>query len=99
VVATRYGGGMSEQPSQPVDDKAHIRHELDMSKAEWIRAEPEGETLEDAVEYAFVPHTDGVTYVAMRQSSKPDGVILVFTPSEWDAFVKGVKDGEFDEPW
>jgi hypothetical protein len=34
----------------------------------------------------------------MRQSSKPDGVILVFTPSEWDAFVLGVKDGEFDLP-
>ncbi|MFE0021646.1 DUF397 domain-containing protein [Amycolatopsis sp. NPDC059021] len=86
---------MSEQP---VDDKAHIRHELDLSEAAWIRAEPEGVTLDDCVEYAFVPHTDGVTYVAMRQSSKPDGVILVFTPSEWDAFVAGVRDGEFDLP-
>ncbi|OXM63765.1 DUF397 domain-containing protein [Amycolatopsis vastitatis] len=83
---------------QPVDDKAHIRHHLDFTKAEWIRAEPEGVTLEDCVEYAFIEHTDGVTYTAMRQSSKPDGVILVFTPSEWDAFVKGVRDGEFDLP-
>jgi uncharacterized protein DUF397 len=86
---------MSEQP---VDDKAHIRHHLDFTKAEWIRAEPEGVTLDDCVEYAFIEHTDGVTYTAMRQSSKPDGVILVFTPSEWDAFVKGVRDGEFDLP-
>ncbi|WP_020671114.1 DUF397 domain-containing protein [Amycolatopsis nigrescens] len=86
---------MSEQP---VDDKANIRDELDLTGADWQRAEPEGETLEDAVEYAFVPHTDGVTYVAMRQSSKPDGVILIFTPSEWDAFIKGVRDGEFDGP-
>lgn len=84
---------------QPVDDKAHIRDEIDLSRAGWIRAEPEGETLEDCVEYAFVPHTDGVTYTAMRQSSQPDGVILVFTPSEWEAFVLGVRDGEFDEPW
>ena len=83
---------------QPVDDKAHIRHHLDFTKAEWIRAEPEGVTLDDCVEYAFIEHTDGVTYTAMRQSSKPDGVILVFTPSEWDAFVKGVRDGEFDLP-
>ena len=89
---------MGTMSDQPVDDKAHIRHELDLSNAPWQRAEPEGVTLEDAVEYAFVPHTDGVTYVAMRQSSKPDGVILVFTPSEWDAFVLGVKDGEFDLP-
>ncbi|HEY3468173.1 DUF397 domain-containing protein [Amycolatopsis sp. NPDC005961] len=86
---------MSEQP---VDDKAHIRHHLDFTKAEWIRAEPEGVTLDDCVEYAFIEHTDGVTYTAMRQSSKPDGVILVFTPGEWDAFVKGVRDGEFDLP-
>ncbi|WP_103350342.1 DUF397 domain-containing protein [Amycolatopsis sp. CA-128772] len=83
---------------QPVDDKAHIRHHLDFTKAEWIRAEPEGVTLDDCVEYAFIEHTDGVTYTAMRQSAKPDGVILVFTPSEWDAFVKGVRDGEFDLP-
>ena len=68
---------------QPVDDKAHIRHHLDFTKAEWIRAEPEGVTLDDCVEYAFIEHTDGVTYTAMRQSAKPDGVILVFTPGEW----------------
>jgi len=94
---------MSEQDARqagtPVDDKAHIRHELDLSVAQWQRAEPEGETIQDAVEYAFVPHTDGVTYVAMRQSSQPDGTVLVFTPGEWDAFVAGARDGEFDEPW
>lgn len=82
------------------DDKAHIRHELDLSAAEWLRAVPGGgEAHEDAVEVAFVPHTDGVTYVAMRQASKPEGTVLVFTPSEWDAFVAGARDGEFDEPW
>jgi len=51
------------------------------------------------VEIAFVPHTDGVTYVAMRNSAHPEGPVLVFTPSEWDAFVEGAKAGEFDEPW
>jgi hypothetical protein len=25
--------------------------------------------------------------------------VLVFTESEWDAFVEGAKAGEFDEPW
>ncbi|MDT8915666.1 DUF397 domain-containing protein [Amycolatopsis sp. PS_44_ISF1] len=83
---------------QPVDDKTHIRHELDLADAEWIRAEPEGVTLEECAEYAFVPHADGVMYVAMRKSAQPDGVTLVFTPSEWDAFVKGVRDGEFNLP-
>ncbi|WP_409494694.1 DUF397 domain-containing protein [Amycolatopsis sp. cmx-11-12] len=86
---------MSEQP---VDDKAHIRHELDLTEVTWIRAEPEGANLEDRAEYALIPHTDGVTYTALRQASDPDGHVLVFTPTEWDAFVKGVRDGEFDLP-
>jgi len=32
----------------------------------------------------------------MRDSKNPDGPVLAFTPAEWDAFVLGVKDGEFD---
>jgi hypothetical protein len=83
---------------QPVDDKAHIRHELDLTAAEWIPGEQQGVTLENRLEVAFVPHTDGVTYVALRHSVEPDGLKMVFTPSEWDAFVKGVEDGEFDLP-
>jgi hypothetical protein len=82
--------------SEPFDDKAHIRHELDLSQAKWVRAEPEGEHVEGAVEMAFVKHTDGVTYTALRQSDDPDGLVLIYTPSEWVAFVEGAKDGEFD---
>jgi hypothetical protein len=80
------------------DDKADLREELDLSNAQWQRPLPEGadpEQFPDAVEIAFVEHVDGERYVAMRQA----GTTLVFTPSEWDAFVKGAKDGEFDEPW
>ncbi|MFE5505725.1 DUF397 domain-containing protein [Amycolatopsis japonica] len=86
---------MSEQP---VDDKAHIRPDLDLSDAVWIRGEPEGANLKDAVEYALVPHVDGVTYTAMRRVVEPDGHLLLFTPTEWDAFLKGVRDGEFELP-
>ncbi len=32
----------------------------------------------------------------MRNSGDPDGPKLYFTEAEWDAFVLGVKDGEFD---
>ncbi|WP_410655209.1 DUF397 domain-containing protein [Amycolatopsis sp. lyj-112] len=80
------------------DDKAAVLHELDLSTAEWIRAVPAGVNLDDCVEYFFVRHADDVTYTAMRQSSPPDGHVLVFTPAEWRAFVRGVKDGEFDLP-
>ncbi|MGW5681812.1 DUF397 domain-containing protein [Nonomuraea sp. NPDC003754] len=34
--------------------------------------------------------------VALRDSKEQDGPVLVFTPSEWDAFTAGVRDGEFD---
>jgi hypothetical protein len=44
----------------------------------------------DCVEVADVP--DGV---AVRDSKNPTGPVLVFTPTEWAAFVAGVKDGEF----
>jgi hypothetical protein len=32
----------------------------------------------------------------VRDSKHPTGPALVFTPGEWDAFISGVKDGEFD---
>ncbi len=34
--------------------------------------------------------------IALRDSKNPTGPTLVFTPGEWDAFVHGVKGGEFD---
>ena len=39
---------------------------------------------------------DGTGRVAMRHSGDPDGTVIVYTPQEWEAFVAGVKDGEFD---
>ena len=36
--------------------------------------------------------------VPLRNSGDPDGPVLVFTAHEWDAFVAGVKLGEFDRP-
>lgn len=85
--------------SAPIfDDKRQVRGQLDLSDVGWKpvgRAASPGEH----VELAFVAHTDGVTYVAMRNSAHPEGPVLVFTPSEWDAFLAGVKDGEFDDRW
>lgn len=33
--------------------------------------------------------------VAVRNSRFPDGPALIFAPGEWDAFVNGVRDGDF----
>jgi hypothetical protein len=91
---------MSGDSAPIYDNKAHVRGNLDLSKAEWQRAaEPGADPDGEYVEIAFVEHTDGVTYTAMRNSKFPDGTVLVFTPTEWEAFVQGVRAGEFDEPW
>lgn len=94
----RYAAGMSDEVAPIFDDKAQVRGSLDLTGARWQHGDDAGGHAEQ-VEVAFVPHTDGVTYVAMRNSAQPEGPVLVFTPTEWDAFVKGARDGEFDEPW
>lgn len=35
-------------------------------------------------------------HVGVRDSKDPHGLVLRFTPGEWDAFVGGVRNGEFD---
>jgi Domain of unknown function (DUF397) len=44
------------------------------------------------VEVAELP--DGA--VAVRHSRHPDSPALIYTPAEIDAFIRGVKDGQFD---
>ena len=90
---------MSDDAAPIYDNKAQVRGSLDLSAARWQRGDGDGSQDGEHVEVAFVPHSDGVTYVAMRNSAQPAGPVLVFTPAEWDAFVKGARDGEFDEPW
>jgi hypothetical protein len=36
--------------------------------------------------------------VHLRNSRDPEGPILVFTPAEWDAFLAGAEEHEFDRP-
>ena len=45
----------------------------------------------NCVEVASLPGGIGV-----RDSKDPAGPILRFTPGEWDAFLGGVRNGEFD---
>jgi Domain of unknown function (DUF397) len=34
--------------------------------------------------------------IGVRDSKDPAGPVLQFTPAEWEAFVGGVRNGEFD---
>ncbi|WP_454196399.1 DUF397 domain-containing protein [Nocardia sp. Marseille-Q1738] len=36
--------------------------------------------------------------IGVRDSKNPAGPALVFAPGAWDAFVAGVKEGEFSSP-
>ncbi|MFL6055692.1 MAG: DUF397 domain-containing protein [Actinoallomurus sp.] len=51
------------------------------------------------VDGADVPikHKHADRMVVMRDAAKPDGDALYYTPNEWEAFILGVKDGEFDD--
>lgn len=42
------------------------------------------------------PLRDGTGRVAVRHSGLPDSQVVVYTRAEWDAFIGGAKDGEFD---
>lgn len=42
------------------------------------------------------PLADGSGRVAVRHSHHPEGSLIVYTRAEWDAFLAGAKDGEFD---
>ena len=46
----------------------------------------------DCVEVASLPGGE----TGVRDSKDPDGPVLRFTPGEWQAFLGGVKDGQFD---
>lgn len=44
-----------------------------------------------------VKHKYADRMVVMSDSGNPEGPSLYYTPAEWEAFVLGVKDGEFDD--
>jgi hypothetical protein len=62
---------------------------MEWSSAEFLKSSFSGPN--GCVEVAIRP--DGV---AVRDAKHREGVVLEFSPSEWAAFLRGVKDGEFD---
>jgi hypothetical protein len=58
----------------------------------WVKSSHSGPTGGNCVELAHLPQGQ----VAVRNSRHPGGPALVFTETEWDAFLAGAKQGEFD---
>jgi hypothetical protein len=65
---------------------------VDLSRAVWTKSVRSGGNCDNCVEVAFVDDA-----IAVRDSKNPNGGVLVYTRAEWDAFIGGVKDGEFDK--
>lgn len=64
----------------------------ELSEVSWRKSTLSGPQGGNCVEVGHL--TDG--RVAVRNSRHPAGPALIFTTAEWDAFIGGAKDGEFD---
>ncbi|WP_255955536.1 DUF397 domain-containing protein [Streptomyces odontomachi] len=90
----------AQHPARDTESEAELKarkereknelYALDISDVEWHSA-PGTEEHKERVEIAYLP--DGA--VAMRSSIDPD-TVLRYTEAEWNAFVLGARDGEFD---
>lgn len=60
----------------------------------WRKSSKSGGDQPNCVEAG--PYLDASGRVAVRHSKDRGGPMVVYTRSEWDAFVAGVKEGEFD---
>jgi hypothetical protein len=65
---------------------------VELGPADWHKSSLSGPYSDNCVEVAGL----GGRLVAVRDSTDPEGPVLAFTASEWDAFVGGAKLGEFD---
>ncbi len=61
----------------------------DVSKPVWRKSRHSG--INGCVEIAVLRGA-----VAVRDSKDPSGPVLCFRPDEWQAFIDGVRDGEFE---
>lgn len=64
----------------------------DLTGAVWHKSTRSGGNGGDCVEVAV--NLPGI--VAVRDTKDRDSAALIFTHSEWEAFIAGVRDGEFD---
>jgi hypothetical protein len=67
---------------------------IDVAAQRWVRS-GEGD---GAIEVAMVtgPGRPGADWVLMRVAGDPAGRVLVYDRHEWDCFLDGVRNGEFD---
>ena len=63
-----------------------------LDRAQWRKSSYSGGNGGGCVEVAS--NLPGL--VAVRDSKDPEGPALAISPADWDAFVQGIKQGDFD---
>ncbi len=69
-----------------------MNEDRDLSRARWFKSSFSNGQGGACVEHAKLPGGSR----AVRHSKDPEGPSLIFTASEWEAFLQGVRNGEFD---
>jgi Domain of unknown function (DUF397) len=95
VTRLRKLGPSGHSATAPVFNRAGLAvGQLNLADARWRCPAPDA-GLDQNVEIAFIALQGGDTYVAMRNSSQPHGLVLTFDHGEWMAFIDGIKANEF----
>ncbi|MFC7388185.1 DUF397 domain-containing protein [Sphaerisporangium rhizosphaerae] len=65
---------------------------MDLDRVKWQKSSYTGNNGGNCVEVA-----QSLKLIAVRDSKRPDGPKLFFTPGEWNTFIGDVKAGRFDQ--
>ena len=69
---------------------------IDPDEQAWHRSGYGDGAIEVAFARARHPHQDRTEWVLMRVAGDPDQRVLVFDRHEWECFLDGARNGEFD---
>jgi hypothetical protein len=70
---------------------------VDPEAQSWLRSGPGSGAIEVAFVQAPAHSPDLEEWVLMRVSGDQEGRILVFDRNEWESFLDGARNGEFDD--
>jgi hypothetical protein len=80
------------------DEPGAVPAGVDPDSVRWRRpAGMGGAEGEGVMEVAIVPRPDGGSWV-LRVAGDPAGLVLAYDEHEWECFLDGVRNGEFDLP-
>jgi Domain of unknown function (DUF397) len=87
------GDGVIEIAFARSGPTAHTAGDTAAHAAGNTNAHAAGDTTPDSAE----PPADRAEWVLMRVTGDPDERVLVFDRHEWECFLDGARDGEFDD--